>query len=109
MTEFVRKRTPAKKAQVNDIYNGLVVRIQDHGAFINILPGKDGFIHISHLSDSRVEAVEEVLTEGARVRVRVLEIDRQGRIRLTMRGLDGADDEAEGEGDTPAVEADSDA
>ncbi|MCA8837073.1 MAG: S1 RNA-binding domain-containing protein [Gammaproteobacteria bacterium] len=107
MTEFVRKRTPAKKAQVNDIYNGLVVRIEEHGAFINILPGKDGFIHISHLSDSRVEAVKEVLSEGARVRVKVLEIDRQGRIRLTMRGLDGEEEDDSAEDDTPAEKPDA--
>lgn len=76
------------EAEVGKIYEGKVVRITDFGAFVNILPGKDGLLHISQISDERVERVTDKLQEGDNVRVLLLELDKQGRMRLTMRGLD---------------------
>ncbi|GHX96093.1 polyribonucleotide nucleotidyltransferase [Vibrio cholerae] len=57
----------------------------DFGAFVTILPGKDGLVHISQIADKRVEKVSDYLTEGQEVQVKVLEIDRQGRVRLSMK------------------------
>lgn len=71
--------------EVGTIYTGKVVRIVDFGAFVNVLPGKDGLVHISQISDERVNAVSDVLTEGQDVTVKVLEVDRQGRVRLSMK------------------------
>lgn len=76
------------EAEVGKVYEGKVVRITDFGAFVNILPGKDGLLHISQISDERVERVTDKLQEGDCVRVLLLELDKQGRMRLTMRGLD---------------------
>ena len=59
----------------------------DFGAFVTILPGKDGLVHISQISDQRVENVADVLAEGQAVRVKVLEVDKQGRIRLSIKAL----------------------
>ncbi len=71
--------------EVGTVYTGKVVRIVDFGAFVNVLPGKDGLVHISQISDERVNAVTDVLTEGQEVTVKVLEVDRQGRVRLSMK------------------------
>jgi polyribonucleotide nucleotidyltransferase len=71
--------------EVGAVYEGKVVRIMDFGAFVNILPGKDGMVHISQLANRRVEKVTDVVNVGDTVRVTVLEIDKQGRVRLTMR------------------------
>jgi polyribonucleotide nucleotidyltransferase len=71
--------------EVGTIYQGKVARIVDFGAFVNVLPGKDGLVHISQISDERVEKVSDVLSEGQEVTVKVLEIDRQGRVRLSMK------------------------
>ena len=71
--------------EVGTIYTGKVVRIVDFGAFVNVLPGKDGLVHISQISEERVNAVTDVLTEGQEVTVKVLEVDRQGRVRLSMK------------------------
>jgi polyribonucleotide nucleotidyltransferase len=71
--------------EVGAIYNGKVARIVDFGAFVNVLPGKDGLVHISQISEERVENVSDVLKEGQEVTVKVLEIDRQGRVRLSMK------------------------
>ncbi|MBA6252239.1 MAG: polyribonucleotide nucleotidyltransferase [Colwellia sp.] len=71
--------------EVGTIYQGKVVRIVDFGAFVNVLPGKDGLVHISQISDERVNAVSDVLTEGQEVTVKVLEVDRQGRVRLSIK------------------------
>jgi polyribonucleotide nucleotidyltransferase len=60
----------------------------DFGAFVTILPGKDGLVHISQISDERVDKVSDKLNEGDVVRVKVLEIDRQGRVRLSMKEVD---------------------
>ncbi len=71
--------------EVGTIYQGKVVRIVDFGAFVNVLPGKDGLVHISQISEERVNAVSDVLTEGQEVTVKVLEVDRQGRVRLSIK------------------------
>jgi polyribonucleotide nucleotidyltransferase len=71
--------------EVGTVYTGKVVRIVDFGAFVNVLPGKDGLVHISQISEERVNAVSDVLTEGQDVVVKVLEVDRQGRVRLSMK------------------------
>jgi polyribonucleotide nucleotidyltransferase len=76
--------------EVGQIYEGRVARLMDFGAFVTILPGRDGLVHISQISDERVERVSDRLREGDLVRVKVLEVDRQGRIRLSMRNLDAA-------------------
>ncbi len=77
------------EVEVGSIYEGRVVRLMDFGAFVQILPGKDGLVHISQISDERVERVSDKLKEGDVVRVKVLEVDRQGRVRLSMRSVDG--------------------
>jgi polyribonucleotide nucleotidyltransferase len=76
---------------VGKIYEGKVVRLMDFGAFVTILPGKDGLVHISQISDERVEKVSDKLSEGDTVRVKVLEIDRQGRVRLSMKDAEPAE------------------
>ncbi len=76
--------------EVGQIYEGRVARLMDFGAFVTILPGKDGLVHISQISSERVEKVSDKLNEGDIIKVKVLEVDRQGRIRLSMRDLDAA-------------------
>jgi polyribonucleotide nucleotidyltransferase len=76
--------------EVGRIYQGKVARLMDFGAFVTILPGRDGLVHISQISNERVERVSDKLKEGDLVRVKVLEVDRQGRIRLSMRDLNDA-------------------
>jgi polyribonucleotide nucleotidyltransferase len=73
--------------EVGMIYDGRVARLMDFGAFVNILPGKDGLVHISQISEERVENVSDKLKEGDIVKVKVLEVDRQGRIRLSMKAV----------------------
>ncbi len=73
--------------EVGMIYEGRVAKLMDFGAFVNILPGKDGLVHISQICEERVEKVSDKLSEGDRVRVKVLEVDRQGRIRLSMKAI----------------------
>ncbi len=73
--------------EVGMIYEGRVAKLMDFGAFVNILPGKDGLVHISQICEERVEKVSDKLSEGDRVRVKVLEVDRQGRIRLSMKAV----------------------
>ena len=75
--------------EVGVIYEGKVQKIMDFGAFVNILPGKDGLVHISQISHERVESVADKLREGQTVRVKVLEVDKQGRVRLSMKAVDG--------------------
>ena len=79
------------------IYEGKIAKIMDFGAFVTILPGKDGLVHVSQISSDRVEKVSDVLKEGDVVKVKVLEVDKQGRIRLSMKAV------TEGEG-VPAAE-----
>jgi polyribonucleotide nucleotidyltransferase len=75
------------EVEVGTIYEGKVAKIMDFGAFVNILPGKDGLVHISQISDERVENVSDKLSEGDIIKVKVLEVDRQGRIRLSMKAV----------------------
>jgi polyribonucleotide nucleotidyltransferase len=70
---------------VGKIYEGKVARLMDFGAFVTILPGKDGLVHISQISDEHVDKVSDRLNEGDVVKVKVLEIDRQGRVRLSIK------------------------
>ena len=74
--------------EAGTIYEGKVVRLMDFGAFVNILPGKDGLVHISQISDERVANVSDKLSEGDVVKVKVLEVDKQGRIRLSMKAVE---------------------
>mgnify|MGYP001403248748 FL=1 len=74
--------------QVDKIYEGRVVKIMDFGAFVSITPSQDGLVHISQISEERVNNVSDVLTEGDVVKVKVLEVDKQGRVKLTMKNLD---------------------
>jgi polyribonucleotide nucleotidyltransferase len=76
------------EVEVGKIYEGKVARLMDFGAFVTVLPGKDGLVHISQISDEHVEKVSDKLSEGDVVRVKVLEIDRQGRVRLSMKAVD---------------------
>ena len=73
------------EAEVGKIYKGTVRKIVDFGAFVEILPGTDGLVHISQLAPERVRRVSDVLKEGDEVMVKVLEIDRQGKIRLSRK------------------------
>ncbi len=77
------------EVEVNAIYKGKVTRVVDFGAFVSILGGKEGLVHISQITDARVERVADYLSVGQEVQVKVVEIDRQGRIRLTMKELNG--------------------
>ena len=95
------------EAEVGEIYTGTVARIVDFGAFVTILPGKDGLVHISQIADERVENVSDYLSEGQDVQVKVLDVDQRGRIKLSMREIaaeatapadpEGQDDSAEPE------------
>jgi polyribonucleotide nucleotidyltransferase len=76
--------------EVGRIYEGKVARLMDFGAFVTILPGKDGLVHISQICNERVEKVSDKLAEGDIVKVKVLEVDRQGRVRLSMKEVDAA-------------------
>lgn len=89
MGEEVRRRIELITAEpeVGQIYEGKVVRITEFGAFVNFLPGKDGLVHISQISEQRINQVSDVLQEGQTVRVQVIEIDRQGRVRLSMKSI----------------------
>lgn len=78
------------EVEVGKVYEGKVVRLMDFGAFVTILPGKDGLVHISQISDERVDKVSDKLAEGDIVKVKVLEIDRQGRVRLSMKEAEKA-------------------
>lgn len=75
------------EVELNKVYTGKVVRLMDFGAFVTILPGKDGLLHISQISDERVERVTDFVKEGDTVKVKVIEIDRQGRMRLSMKAV----------------------
>lgn len=76
-----------KDPEVGEIYEGKVVKIMEFGAFVNILPGKDGLVHISQLAKERVKKVEDVVSVGDTVQVKIMEIDKQGRINLSMKAL----------------------
>lgn len=76
------------EVEVGAIYEGVVARVVDFGAFVTILPGTDGLVHISQISDERVENVADHLSEGQTVKVQVQDIDNRGRIKLTMKGIE---------------------
>ncbi|MCH8538343.1 MAG: polyribonucleotide nucleotidyltransferase [Alkalimonas sp.] len=86
--------------EVGRIYDGEVVRIVDFGAFVNVLPGKDGLVHISQIAEERVNTVSDHLSMGQKVKVKVLEVDKQGRVRLSIK-------EAQSKQDAPAENADA--
>ena len=92
--EDARKRIELITAdvEVGAVYEGKVARLMDFGAFVTILPGRDGLVHISQICEERVEKVSDKLSEGDVVKVKVLEVDKQGRVRLSMKAV------AEGEG-----------
>src|SRR5262249_47349940 len=73
------------EAEVGKIYEGTVARIVDFGAFVTILPGKDGLVHISQISNERVQSVSDYLKEGQQVKVKVLDVDQRGRIKLSIK------------------------
>ena len=77
-----------EEAEVGKIYNGKVVNIVDFGAFVNFMGGKDGLVHVSEMKNERVEKVTDVVSEGDEVKVKVLEIDQRGKVRLSMRVVD---------------------
>lgn len=74
--------------EVGKVYKGKVIRLMDFGAFVSILPGKDGLVHISQISEERVQKVSDKLAEGDTIKVKVLEVDKQGRVRLSMKAVD---------------------
>jgi len=87
--DAARKRVEqiTEDVEVGKIYEGRVAKLMDFGAFVNVLPGKDGLVHISQISQQRVNSVSDELSEGEMVKVKVLEIDKQGRIRLSMKAV----------------------
>ena len=72
------------------IYDGKVIRIVEFGAFVNIMPGTDGLLHISQISNERIANVTDVLKEGQEVKVQVQDVDNRGRIKLTMKDIEQA-------------------
>jgi polyribonucleotide nucleotidyltransferase len=80
--------------EIGRVYEGRVVKLMDFGAFVNILPGKDGLVHISQLADKRVEKVSDVVKLDDKVRVKLIDIDAQGRLNLSMKAA--ANDQKEG-------------
>ncbi|MCU6453594.1 polyribonucleotide nucleotidyltransferase [Sphingomonas sp. A2-49] len=92
-----------EEAEVGKVYDGKVVNLVDFGAFVNFMGGKDGLVHVSEIKNERVEKVSDVLSEGQAVKVKVLEIDPRGKVRLSMRVVD-QDTGAELEDTRPARE-----
>ena len=74
--------------EIGKVYTGKVKKIMEYGAFVNILQGKDGLVHISQISNERVNNVRDVMAEGDDVQVKVLDIDGQGRVKLTMKDVE---------------------
>ncbi len=91
------------EAEVGAVYTGKVARIVDFGAFVNILPGKDGLVHISQIANERVENVSDHLSEGDEIRVKVLDVDQRGRIKLSIKEL--LEDEAAEAADTASSDS----
>ena len=73
--------------EVGKVYHGVVKRVTDFGAFVEILPGKDGLLHISELEPRRVARVEDVVNEGDEVDVKVIAVDREGKVKLSRKAL----------------------
>jgi len=88
-----RKRIEQITADIEpgQVFEGKVIKIMNFGAFVTLTPGRDGLVHISQLSDERVENVTDVVSEGQLVKVKVLEVDKQGRIRLSMKAVSKED------------------
>ncbi|RMD96462.1 MAG: S1 RNA-binding domain-containing protein, partial [Deltaproteobacteria bacterium] len=80
-------RELTEEAEIGKIYTGKVKRITDFGAFVEILPGTEGLVHISHLARERVRRVSDVVNEGDEILVKVIDIDRQGKIRLSRKAV----------------------
>ena len=89
--------TITAEAEVGAVYTGTIARIVDFGAFVTILPGKDGLVHISQIANERIENVTDVLSEGQEVQVKVLDVDARGRIKLSMKALQESEAPAEAE------------
>ncbi|MFM7505730.1 MAG: S1 RNA-binding domain-containing protein, partial [Rubrivivax sp.] len=87
--EFAKQRITeiTAEAEVGKVYEGPITKLLDFGALVNILPGKDGLLHISQIAHERVEQVSDYLSEGQVVKVKVLETDEKGRIKLNMKAL----------------------
>jgi polyribonucleotide nucleotidyltransferase len=85
---IARIKSITAEPEVGATYDGTVVKIVEFGAFVNFLPGKDGLVHVSEISNERVKNVADVLQEGQKVRVKILEVDRQGRVRLSMKAVE---------------------
>jgi len=85
--ELARKRIEEITAdvEVGRVYDGTVLKLLDFGAIVSVLPGKDGLLHISQIANERVNAVADYLKEGQAVRVKVIEADEKGRLRLSMK------------------------
>jgi polyribonucleotide nucleotidyltransferase len=79
------------EVEIGKIYNGTVLRLLDFGAIVSLLPGKDGLLHISQISHQRVASVADHLKEGQQVKVKVLEADEKGRLRLSMKAVSEAE------------------
>ena len=77
-----------EKPEIGKIYDGKVIKIMDFGAFVNFMGSTDGLVHISQLKNERVEKVEDVISEGDIVKVKVLDIDSRGKIKLSMKAVD---------------------
>ena len=90
-----------KEAEVGQIYTGKVTRLMTFGAFVEILPGKEGLVHISELADYRVDKVEDEVKTGDEVTVKVPEIDSQGRINLSRRAVFGGESGSQESGNRP--------
>jgi polyribonucleotide nucleotidyltransferase len=74
--------------EVGQVYEGKVERLMDFGAIVSFLPGKDGLVHISQIKQERIEKVSDHVKEGQLVKVKVIEVDRQGRVRLSMKEVE---------------------
>jgi len=87
--EFAKRRITeiTAEAEIGKVYEGAITKILDFGALVNILPSKDSLLHISQIAHQQVEKVEDFLTEGQIVKVKVLETDEKGRIKLSMKAL----------------------
>ena len=77
-----------EEPEIGKIYDGKVIKIMDFGAFVNFMGSTDGLVHISQLKNERVEKVEDVISEGDMVKVKVLDIDSRGKIKLSMKAVD---------------------
>ena len=87
--EHAKKRIAeiTAEAEIGKVYEGAITKILDFGALVNILPGKDGLLHISQIAHERVERVQDYLTEGQIVKVKVMETDEKGRVKLSLKAL----------------------